>query len=119
MYRLLHSKYKGRLAPANFSPNCKYFDQILQTVKNETTVLSLVSESFLETSLAPLISILYAKNGISRFFFENFLSPVPRKFEEENFGVSGNFWLRKILCIIGGIMIFSRQYFVSQYQKTS
>ena len=32
----------GRLAPAYFSPNCKYFDQLLQTVKNKTTVLTLV-----------------------------------------------------------------------------
>ena len=28
----------GRLAPAYFSPEHKYFDQHLQTVKNETTV---------------------------------------------------------------------------------
>ena len=36
------NKQDGRLAPAYFSPNYKYFDQILQTVKNETTVLNLV-----------------------------------------------------------------------------
>ena len=31
-------KQDGRLAPAYFSPEYKYFDQHLQTVKNETTV---------------------------------------------------------------------------------
>ena len=30
------------LAPAYFSPNYTYFDQLLQTVKNKTTVLILV-----------------------------------------------------------------------------
>ena len=28
----------GQLAPAYFSPEYKYFDQLLQTAKNETTV---------------------------------------------------------------------------------
>ena len=31
-------KQDGRLAPAYFSPEYKYFDQHLQTVKNEATV---------------------------------------------------------------------------------
>ena len=41
----------GRLAPAYFSPNYKYFDQLLQTVKNKTTVLILVFKEFLQTSI--------------------------------------------------------------------
>ena len=49
------------LAPAYFSPNYKYFDQPLQTVKNKTTVLILVFKEFLRTSIPPLISVLYAK----------------------------------------------------------
>ena len=40
----------GRLAPAYFSPNYKYFDQLLQTVK-KTTVLILIFEEFLQTSI--------------------------------------------------------------------
>ena len=36
------TKQDGRLAPAYFSPNYKSFDQLLQTVKNKTTVLILV-----------------------------------------------------------------------------
>ena len=36
------SEQDGRLAPAYFSPNFKYFDQLLQTVKNKTLVLNLV-----------------------------------------------------------------------------
>ena len=39
-------KQDGRLAPAYFSPN-KYFDEVLQTVKNKTTVLILVFKEFL------------------------------------------------------------------------
>ena len=49
------------LAPAFFSPNYKYFDQLLQMVKNKTTVLILVLKEFLRTSIPPLISVLYAK----------------------------------------------------------
>ena len=61
------SKQDGRLAPAYFLPNCKYFDQLLQTVENETTVLNLVFKGFLQTSIPPLISILYAQEGVLRF----------------------------------------------------
>ena len=50
----------GRLAPAYFSPNYKYFGLILQTVKIKTTVLNLVFKEFSQTSLPPLISVLYA-----------------------------------------------------------
>ena len=49
------------LAPAFFSPNYKYFNQLLQTVKNKTTVLMLVFKEFLQTLIPPLISVLYAK----------------------------------------------------------
>ena len=43
---MVEYKRDGRLAPAYFSPNDKYLDQILQTVKNENTVLNLVFEIF-------------------------------------------------------------------------
>ena len=81
----------GRLAPAYFSPNYKYFDQLLQTVKNKTTVLMLVFKEFLQTSIRPLISVLYAK-GYHDFPLKNFSLTVPKKFVEEPFGVSENFW---------------------------
>ena len=55
-----------RLAPAYFSPNYKYFDQLLQTVKNKTTVLILVFKEFLQTSIRPLISVFMQK-GITIF----------------------------------------------------
>ena len=51
----------GWLAPAYFSPNYKYLDQLLQKVKNKTTVVILVFKEFLQTSIPPLISVLYAK----------------------------------------------------------
>ena len=75
----LKKEQDGRLAPAYFSPNYKYFDQLLQTVKNKTTVLILVFKEFLQTSIRPLISGLYAK-GYHDFPFENFLSHSAEKF---------------------------------------
>ena len=110
----------GRLAPAYFSPNYKYFDQLFQTVKNKTTVLILVSEEFLQTSIRPLISVLYAK-GYHDFPLKNFCLTVPKNFVEEPFCVSENLWYRKMLGLRegAGITIFHRNCFVSQYRKTS
>ena len=81
-------KQDGRLAPAYFSPNYKYFDQLLQTVKNKTTVLILVFKEFLQTSISPLISVLYAK-GYHDFPLKNFRLTVPKNFVEEPVCVSG------------------------------
>ena len=50
-----------------FLPNYKHFDQFLVTVKNKTTVLNVVFEGFLQTSVPPLISIFYSKKGITIF----------------------------------------------------
>ena len=113
-------KQDGRLAPAYFSPNYNYFDQILQTVKNKTTVLILVFKEFLQTLIRPLISVLYAK-GYPDFPLKKFCLPVPKNFVEEPFCVSENFWYRKRLGIRegAGITIFCQNCFVSQYRKTS
>ena len=136
---LVNYKQDGRLAPAYFSPNYKYFDQLLQTVKNKTTVLILVFKEFLQASIRPLISVLYAK-GYHDFPLKKFGLTVPKIFVEEPFcfrnslvsknvrdkrggryhdfpsklfvsvpknlvgepfGVSENFWYRKILCFRG------------------
>ena len=83
------------LALAYFSPNYKYFDQLSQTVKNKTAVLMLVFKEFLQTSIPPLISVLYAK-GYHDFPLNNFRLTVPKKFVEERvcfrkFRVSKNF----------------------------
>ena len=75
------------IAPANFSPNCKYFDQLLQTVKNKTTVLILVFKDFLQISIPPLISLVYAK-GYHNFPLKNFRLTVPRNFLREPFSAS-------------------------------
>ena len=72
------------LAPAYFSPNYKYFDQILQTVKNKTTLLILVFEEFLQTSIPPLISILYAK-VYHHLPLNTFPLTVPKNFIGEPF----------------------------------
>ena len=70
------------LAPAKVSPNYKYFDQLLQTFKNKTTVLVLVFKELLQTSIPPLISVLYAK-GYHYFPLKNFVSQC-RKISSRN-----------------------------------
>ena len=75
------------LAPAYFSPNYKYFDQLLQTVKKKTTVLILVLKEFLQTSIPPLIFVLYAKK-YHYFPLKNFRLTVPKNFVEERVYVS-------------------------------
>ena len=77
----------GWLAPAYFSPNYKYFDQLLQTVKNKTTVLNLVFKEFLQTSIPPLIFVFYAK-GYHDFPLKIVCLTVPKNFVEEPFSVS-------------------------------
>ena len=113
-------KQDGRLAPAYFSSNYKYFDQLLQTVKNKTTVLILVFKEFLQTSIPPLISVLYAK-GYHDYPLKKFCLTVPKKLVEEPFCVSENFWYRKIVGISegAGITIFRQNCFVSQYRIIS
>ena len=75
------------LAPAYFSPNYNYFDQLLQTVKNKTTVLILVLKEFLQTSIPSLISVLYA-TGYHDFPLKIFCLTVPKNFVGESFSVS-------------------------------
>ena len=70
------------LAPTYFSPNYKYFDQLLQTVKNKTTVLITVFKKFLQTAIPPLISVFYAQ-GYHVFLFKNFRLTVRKNFVEE------------------------------------
>ena len=96
----LKEKQDGRLAPAYFSPNYKYFDHFLQTVKNKTTVLILVFKEFLQTSIPPLISVLYAK-GYHSYPLQTFCLTVPKNFVQEPFCVSQNFWHRKKISIRG------------------
>ena len=82
------------LATAYFSPNYKYFDQLLQSVKNKTTVLILVFKEFLQTSIPPLISVLYAK-GYHDFPSNNFCLTVPKNFVEEPLLCFTNFLVSK------------------------
>ena len=97
----MNFKQDGRLAPAYFLHNYKYIYQLLQAVKNETTVLNLVFKGLLQTSFPPLISILYAKEGYHDFPLKIFCPIVPKNFEGEPFSVSKKFGYRKILCIRG------------------
>ena len=56
------------------------FDQLLQTVKNETTVLNLVFKGFLQTSIPLLIFIFYAEEFLPRFSVKIFLSHSTERF---------------------------------------
>ena len=107
-------------APVHFSPKYKYFDQLLQTIKNKRTVLILVFKEFLQTLIRSMISVLYAK-GYHDFPLKNFCLTVPKNWVEEPFCVSENFWYRKMLGIRegAGITIFCQNCFVSLYRKTS
>ena len=100
------------LPAAYFSPNYKYFDQLLQTVKNKTTVLILVFKEFLQTSIPPLISVVYAK-GYHDFPLENFRLTVPKNFAEEPVCVSENFGYRKNFMPKRGISRFSIENLLS------
>ena len=59
------------------------------------------------------------KRGVSRFSVEKFWSHSAEKFRGHPFNVSENLGHRKILCILGGITIFRRKFFVSQCRKIS
>ena len=114
----LNRKQDARLSPAYFSPNYKYFDQLLQTLKNKTTVLNLVFKGFLRTSVPPLISKFYAKEFyiLSRFSVENFC--LYQKISHEillgfrNFPVSKNFIDKK------GVITIFRRIFLSHSTET-
>ena len=101
----------GWLAPTYFLHNYKYFDQLLQTVKNETTVLDSFLKGFLQKSIPPLISIFYAKEGVSGFSVEFFCLRVPKKIVGEHFNVSENFGYRKFFCKKGGYHDFLSENF--------
>ena len=59
------------------------------------------------------------EKGVSRFSVEKFWSHSAEKFRGHPFNASENLGYRKILCIIGGITIFRRKFFVSQCRKIS
>ena len=109
----MNQKHDGRLAPAYFSPNYKYFDQLLQMVKNKTTVLNLVFKEFLQTSIPPLISVLYAK-GYHNFPLKNFRLILPKTFVGESYCFSENFWFQKVVWMKRGVSRFSVENFLSQ-----
>ena len=86
----------GRLALAYFLPNYKCFDQILQAVKNETTVLNLVFKGFLHTSIQPLI-LYFMQKGVSQFSVENLLSHSTETFRRGTLLCFRKFLVSKIV----------------------
>ena len=107
----------GRLPPAYFSPNYKYFDQFLQTVKNKTVSI-LVFKEFLQINSTTDFCTLCKR--VSRFSLEKVSSHMAKKFVEEPFRVSKKFCCQKMLGIgEGGTKIFRRKLFGSQCRKFS
>ena len=56
---------------------------------------------------------------VSRISVEKFLSHSTEKFRRETFGVSENFWYRKILCFRGICHDFPSKIFALQYRNIS
>ena len=107
-------KQDGWLAPAYFSPNCKDFDQFLQTVKNKTTVLILFLKEFLQINSTTDFCTLCKR--VSRFCIEKFSSHSANKFRRGTL-----LCFRKFLLLKnhrdkrgGSIKIFRRRFLVSQ-----
>ena len=85
--------------------------------KNKSTVLNLLFKEFLQTSIPPLISVLYAK-GYHDFPLRNLCLPVSRKFVGEPFCVSKELWYRKFSSKEGGKLHgFVEKFFISQDRK--
>ena len=59
------------------------------------------------------------KGVISRFSGDKFRSHSAKKFDGHHFNVSEILGYRKILCIIGGITFFQREFLISQCRKIS
>ena len=101
------------LAPAYFSPNYKYFDQLLQTVKNKTTVLILVLQIRALTNINSTTDFCALCRRVSRFSVEKLSSHSAEKFRRgtllcfRKFRVSKNFMPKR------GISRFSIQPFLS------
>ena len=75
----LNGKQDGRLARAYFSPNYNYFYQLLQTVKNETTVLNLVFKRFFTNINSTTNFYNLCERGGSTIFPWSFLSHSSNK----------------------------------------
>ena len=112
-------KQDGRLARAYLLPNCKYFDQFLQTVKNKTTVLILVFKDFLQINSTADFCTLCKR--VSRFSLEKFSSHSAKKFRRGTLLCFRKFLLSKNVRDKrgGGTKIFRRKLFVSQCRKIS
>ena len=68
----------------------EYFDQLLQTVENETTVLNLVFKGFLQTFIPPMIPNFMQKRYYY-FSVDNFLSHRTKKNRSGTLGCSRKF----------------------------
>ena len=86
-------KQDGRVAPAYFSPNYKYFDQFLQTVNNKTTALILLFKAFVPINST--LDFFTLCKRVPRFHLEKLSSHSAEKFRRGTFLCCGNFLLSK------------------------
>ena len=108
----VNSKQDGRLAPAYFSQEHKYFDQHLPTVKNELKLKTLGNTSVYQKISGSL------RRGYHETPLKNFCLTVPIKFVGEPFCVSKEFRYRKVSSKGGGsFTVLSKFFFISEDRK--
>ena len=117
-FHRVKSKTRRPARTGIFFAQLQNFDQPLQTIENETTVLNLIFKGFFsQKAVSPLIPILQATEGVSRFSvpLNNFPLRVPKKLPGtlqyfKKFRVLKSFKQRK-----RDITSFFWDFFVSQY----
>ena len=111
-----NKKQDVRLAPAYFSPNYNYFDELLQTVENKTTVLILIFSFYKHQFHHWFLN--FVQKGIVIFCWKNFRLTVPKNLVGE-FKVSLISGIEKFYASEGYVTVFCRFLFVSQCRKIS
>ena len=86
-YLMKINKQDGRIAPAYFSPNYKYFDQLLQTVKNKNYYFQFSIQRVF-TNIISTTDFCTLYKSVSRFSVKIFCRTVPKKFLGQPFSVS-------------------------------
>ena len=86
---------------------------------HRTETKSFVKEPFCFPEIFWYRKKIMEKRGLITIFSRIFWAHSAEKFYGHPFNVSENLGYRKILCLIGGITIFRRKFFVSQCRKIS
>ena len=116
----LKKKQDGRLAPAYFSPNYKYFDQLLQTVKNKNYCFEFSFQRFftnINSTTDFCVICLYAK--VSRVSVENFLFDSAEIFRRGTLLCFRKFWVLKKFMPQRVMSRFPVEFLLSRSTETS